>query len=212
MSLHVHETSDHHITRCLHDHSQSKRPDGNMGMRFEMPDAVPQEMTLEERLELLLSDMKERSRGRGFGFGYGGDVEKEADGSGSGKALLYTPLANSINAEDKRSAINQELTTSAFIGASKERLQGHSSRSGYVKKQKQRNRSSADDHKEGKKANANAMSEGRRKRRPGAWLNVDEPPFDEKGNGVNTPPINVSDCVYLTGVYDKNGLFRTVTG
>ena len=92
--IHTHAIDDHHVTRCLHDHAHGKNPLGDIGMKFEVPESTPQELSLEQRLEMLLADLKDTHIGKSFrGFGTGDNSLSDSSGQGSGSSVLFTPLA-----------------------------------------------------------------------------------------------------------------------
>ena len=93
-NMYTHEISDHHVTRCRHDHDHGKKLSADMNMHFELPSTPLQEMTLEQRLKMLLADLKQSAEGKTrFGFGMGGTASPEAGGDDKGSSAVFMPLS-----------------------------------------------------------------------------------------------------------------------
>lgn len=208
--IHTHAIDDHHVTRCLHDHAHGKSQTGSMGMQFTVPDSVSQELSLEQRLEMLLADLKDTSIVKSFrGFGARGNSLADSSGQATGDSVLLTPLAEAGTEQGKTQGQISHHTLVPLLPAQSQEHEPLSRRSGGRPGQEStfgRQNTTLSNKDDENKRQPHSSSVKTRKKRPAGWISMDTDGLEVKNiTEMQALPIKPAPEAFLTGCYDAQG-------
>ena len=184
-------------------------------MRFEVPDPARQELSLEQRLEMLLADLKDTSIGKSFrGFGAGGNSLADSSGQSNGGSVLFTPLTETVAEQSKthgqtpHDALVASLPVQSHERASMLRRTGGSP--GHDMAPARRDTTLSNKNDDENKRQTYSPSVKTPKKRLAGWASMDTDDLEiESDCETQSLPITPTMETFLLGCYNARGYFTS---